>query len=231
MKRNIYIILCIIAVGLLGYTMYYILNSEKTPEVPVSPVVNEQATTTEIIASDTNIYTTKSGKKITLRETNPIGQSLSTLTITTEGFATNTPVILETNKLTNTFYADLNADSFEEMIITTMAQGSGSFGEVFLFTTASNTMLIPITIPEMTEDDSKKGSLFEGYMGHDSFTVLNNTLVRTFPTYMPTDTNDSPTGPTRSVIYTLNEKNGLYSTTFTKGTTTPFSTSTQSSQQ
>lgn len=231
MKKNIYIILCIVSIGLLAYTIYYIVNTAKTPEVPASPIVNEQATTTEAVINDANIYTTKSGQKITLKETNPIGQSLSTLTITTDGFATNTPIILETNKLTNTFYADLNADSFEEMIITTMAQGSGSFGEVFLFTTASNTALLPIAIPEMTEDDSKKGSLFEGYMGHDSFTILNNTLVRTFPTYMQTDTNDSPTGPTRSVVYTLNEKNGLYSVTFVKGTTTPFSTSTQSSQQ
>jgi hypothetical protein len=123
--------------------------------------------------------------------------------------------------MTNSLYADLNNDGFEELIITTMAQGSGSFGEVYMYTTASTSQLLPVSIPEMTEDDTKAGSLFEGYMGHDSFVIKNNELVREFPTYLKSDVMSEPTGPTRNIVYTLTEKNGEYSIVFTKGTTTP----------
>lgn len=215
MKRTIYSILCVIALGLLGYTAYYAMTHVATPEVVVTPV----ATTTPPVIEDKNTYTTKSGKKIKLVETNPAGESLSTITITPSGFATNTPIVLDENKLTNSFYDDLNKDSYEELIITTVSQGSGSFGEVFIFTTASNTQLLPVTIPEITEDDTKIGATFEGYAGHDSFTVINGNLTREFPTYKKTDTNSEPTGPRKSIFYKLVEKNGMYSITFAKATT------------
>lgn len=218
MKRYIYILLCVIALGLLGYTAYYVMSHQtKTPIVTETPT--PVATTTPQV-EDKNTYTTRSGKKITLVETNPVGESLSTIMITPEGFATNTPIVLETNKLTNSFYYDLNNDNFEELIITTVAQGSGSFGEVFLYTTASSTRLLPVEIPEMTEDDTKKGALFEGYMGHDSFSIIDGKLVREFPTYTKTDTNNEPTGPRKSIVYSLVEKKGVYSITFIKNTAT-----------
>jgi hypothetical protein len=220
MKRNIYIILSVATLGFLSYTSYYTITHINTPTVAVvatsTPVV---ATSTPV--EDKTLHVTSSGKKIRVTETNPDGESLSTITITTEGFATNTPIVLETNKMTNVLYTDLNNDSQEELIVTTMSAGSGSFGEVFIFTTASSTVLLPVTIPKMTENDTKKGALFEGYMGHDSFTLLGNTLVREFPTYKKEDTNDEPTGPTKRIIYSLVEKNGMYSIVFVQGTSTP----------
>ncbi len=222
MKRNIYIILCVIALGFLAYTGYYVVTHQAIPNTQaLASSTPPVATTTEVILEDKSLYTTKSGKKIRLLETNPTGESLSTITITTEGFATNTPLLLETNKMTNSLYVDLNNDSYEELIITTTAQGSGSFGEVFIFTTASNTALLPVIIPEMGEEDTKKGALFEGYMGHDSFSVVGNNLIREFPTYKKEDTNDEPTGPRRNITYSLREEKGLYSITLIKGTSTP----------
>jgi hypothetical protein len=229
MKKIIYIILAVMAAALFVYTGYYAINHKATP------VVATVATTTPIVATttqpiDTSTYTTKSGKKIKVIETNPTGDSLSTITITTTGFGTNTPLILETNKLTNFFYADINNDSYEELILTTMSQGSGGYGDAIIYTTASDTLLLPVTIPQISENDTKKGGLFEGYMGHDSFTVANGNLVREFPTYNKTDTNDSPTGPTKSIIYSLVQKKGMYSVTFIKSTTTPLA-STKAVQQ
>lgn len=217
MKRSIYIALCIITLVLLGYTVYYAAThatQAKAPEIPV-------ATTTEVMPEDKSVHTTKDGKKIKLVETNPVGQSLSTITITPSGFSTDTPIVLEVNKMTNALYADLNNDGFEELVITTMAQGSGSYGEVYMYTTASATQLLPVSIPELKEDDTKVGALFEGYMGHDSFTIKNNELVREFPTYLKNDVMSDPTGPTRSIVYTLIEKNGEYSVALTQGTSTP----------
>jgi hypothetical protein len=226
MQKNIYIILCVAAIGLTGYTFYYTMSNVAQP-APITITDPTPIATTTPVVEDPNTYTTKSGKKIKLVETNPAGESLSTVTITPTGFATNSPIILELNKLTNSSYADLNNDGYEELIITTVAQGSGSFGEVFIYTTASDTQLLPVTIPEMSEEDTKKGGLFEGYMGHDSFMLVNGKLSREFPTYAKTDTNNEPTGPRKTVLYTLTEKNGSYSITFSKETssTTPASAS------
>jgi len=217
MNRTIYIILACIAIGFLGYTGYYITSSKE-----VAPVV--ATTTPEVLVTpveDKDTYTTNTGKKITVKETNPTGESLSTLTITTSGFATNSPIVLEANKLTNKFYADINNDTFEELIITTMAQGSGGYGEAYIFITASNTSLLPVTVPEIAEKETGKNGIFEGYQGYDSFNIVNGALVREFPTYNKSDTNDTPTGPRRAVMYTLTEKNGVYSIMFVKATSTP----------
>jgi hypothetical protein len=81
---------------------------------------------------------------------------------------------------------------------------------VFIYTTASDTQLLPVAIPEMTENDTKKGALLEGYMGHDSYSVKNGVLTRSFPTYKKTDTNSEPTGPTKTILYTIVEKMGTY---------------------
>lgn len=220
MKRNIYIILSLVTLGLLSYTSYYTATHKENLTPPSIATSTPIAETTEPQIEDKNVHTTKSGKKIKLTETNPTGESLSTVTITTEGFATNTPIVLETNKMTNSFYADLNNDSNEELIITTTAAGSGSFGEVFIFTTASTTSLLLVTVPEISEEDTQKGALFEGYMGHDSFNILGNSLIREFPTYKKEDTNNEPTGPTKKIMYTLNEKEGIYFVTFTQTAST-----------
>jgi hypothetical protein len=220
MKRNIYIILCLVTLGLLSYTSYYTITHKDGSAALTAATSTPVVATTTVQVEDKNTHITKSGKKIKLIETNPTGESLSTITIITEGFATNTPIVLETNKMTNSFYADLNNDSREELIITTSAAGSGSFGEAFIFTTASATTLLPVTIPEITEDDTKKGAFFEGYMGHDSFSIIGNSLIREFPTYKKEDTNNEPTGPIKRIIYSLEEKDGSYFITFTQGTTT-----------
>lgn len=222
MKRNIYIALCVVALLLLAYTAYFAMSTKTTPVTTQAPVATSTlviATTTPSVEKSTT-YTTKSGKKIKITETNPIGESLSTITIDPMGFSTNTPIVLDTNKLTNSLYVDLNKDSFEELIITTVSQGSGSFGEVFIFTTASTSMLLPVRIPEMSEADTEKGGLFEGYMGHDSYSIVSDTLIREFPTFKKTDTNSEPTGPRRSIIYSLVKKDMDYTIVFIKGTTT-----------
>ncbi len=219
MKRNIYLGLVIATLVLLGYVIYYVLTHKETAPVistiEFSPIV--ATTTPEVEKKEPIFYTTSSGKKIQVAETNPIGESLSTITVTTIGFATDTPIVIETNKLSNFWYADLNKDTHEELIITTTSQGSGGFGEVIIFTTASSSRLLPVTVPAITEKDTEKGNLFEGYMGRDSFALVNGRLVQEFPTYNKTDVMSDPTGPRRSVIYTLSEKNGSYSITFLAG--------------
>ena len=49
-------------------------------------------------------------------------------------------------------------------------------------------------------DDSK---LSRGYMGHDEFSVIENSLGRRFPLYLDGDTNAKPSGGKRQLEYKL----------------------------
>ena len=218
MKKNIYITLLIIDVALIVYTGYYVATKPSAPAVIVTATSTEEVSPPNENPPVVRTFPTLSGKKIIVSETNPVGESLSTIAITTEGFASNTPLTLEKNKLTNFFLTDLNKDGFEEFIMITTAQGSGSYGEAIMFTTAKNQSLTPVTIPELTEEDTQKGSLFEGYMGHDTFNVIDGLFVREFPIYTATGTNSTLTGLTQKILYTLNEQAGSYAVTFSKAT-------------
>ena len=221
MQKALYSILIIITLGLIGYVGYYTTTHKKQPStlLSIATPVEDVATSTKEI-EDKNMLTTISGKKIHIEETAPADQELSTITLTPSGFATNTPIVLETNKLVDFFLADLNHDTSEELILIT-GGGSQAYGEATIFTTASSAGLILVAIPEITESDTKKGKLFEGYRGHDSFLLVDGALVRTFKAYSQKDTDDNPTGDMRAILYTLTEALGKYSITFSKGTSTP----------
>jgi heat shock protein HslJ len=220
MKKPTYVFLLLITIPLLGYTLYY--SSTQQPSIQ-EPLLSVTATTTEELASATTteintkkLLTTRTGKTITIEESNPVSASLSSITITPNGFSTNTPLIVETNKLTDSFLVDINKDSFDELILVTQSQGSGSYGEALMYTTINDTGLTPIPIPKVGENDTKKGGLFEGYMGHDTFTVATDTLIREFPTYTATDTNSNPTGKPAKLFYSLTMSSGTTVVTFSK---------------
>jgi hypothetical protein len=237
MKKPAYIFLLLVTTSLIAYTLYY--SSSHLPE-SVDPLLSLtelpqeetlSATTTVPTGTKSAItLTTHTGKTITLSESNPNGESLSTVTITPSNFATNTPIVVETNKLTNSFLADLNNDTFDELILITQAQGSSSYGDALIYTTQNDTELTPVPVQTLTEDDTKKGGLFEGYMGHDTFTVASGTLVREFPTYTATDTNAIPTGKKTRLVYALTITTNKALVTFSKEKTTLSQVATSSPQ-
>ncbi len=230
MKKIIYIILLIIDVALMAYAGYYIVANRSTPASTVVTV----ATSTEIVPAVVNppinrTFPLANNKTIIVSETNPNGESMSTLEITTTGFASNTPITLEKNKLTGFLRGDFNQDTHEELVILTTSQASGNYGEATIFTTANSQNITTVRVPELTEEDTKKGALFEGYSGYDSFKVIENNLVREFPQYLPVGgTSSSTSTTTQRVLYVLNEKDGEYFITYAK-TPTSLATSTPSS--
>jgi hypothetical protein len=56
-----------------------------------------------------------------------------------------------------------------------------------------------IYLPEIREGEAH----FEGYMGHDSFTIKGRQLGRVFTVYNQGDTNANPTGGRRKLVYGL----------------------------
>lgn len=145
-------------------------------------------------------YTTRSGKSIHVTETHPVGQSLSDVSIKTVGFEYNLEETLsDIDPIKDVHIADLDSNGFDEIYIITVSAGSGSYGNVIAYASNRDKSLSMINFPEIREGDER----FTGYMGHDTFTIIINRLVRSFPIYLTADTGSRPTGGTRRVTYEL----------------------------
>jgi hypothetical protein len=145
-------------------------------------------------------YTTKTGKTIIVLETHPVGQSLSTIAITTKGFEQNDAQTYEDrDPISDVFLSDLDGNGFDEIYIITTSAGSGSYGTVLGFASNKDKSLSMINFPETQESDKN----FEGYMGHDTFKIEDQKLVRIFPVYNDGDTNRNSTGRSRKLVYGL----------------------------
>ena len=94
---------------------------------------------------------------------------------------------------------DLNSDGSPELLICTQSIGSGSYGNVYAFS-VNNKKSISQVYFQPTAENKK---INQWYMGHDEFSVLENSLIQRFPIYQENDSNANPTGGTRQVSYTL----------------------------
>lgn len=145
-------------------------------------------------------YTTGSGKSLLIEERHPVGQSLSDIAVTSTGFEHNlSEVFTDRDPIKSVHVADLDGNGFDEFYIVTVSSGSGSYGDVIGLASNRDKSLSLIYLPEAREGDE----FFSGYMGHDSFSIVGNRLVRSFPVYLPADTNNDPSGGTRRLSYGL----------------------------
>ncbi len=145
-------------------------------------------------------FKTKTGKTIIVTETHPLGNSLSTIVISTKDFEHN---YLETFKdvdpVADLFIAVLDENGFDEIYIITMSAGAGIYGNVLGFASNKDKSLSGINISNVDTNDRA----FKGYMGHDVFSIKDQKLIRSFPIYVKEDTNQKPTGGNRNLIYGL----------------------------
>lgn len=145
-------------------------------------------------------YKTKTGKTIIISETHPVGQSLSTIEVTTKDFEHNySEIYQDRNPILDVFVADLDENGFDEIYIVTISAGYRSHGTVLGFASNKDKSLSMINFPEIQARDEN----FKGYMGHDIFKIEDQKLVRIFPIYNQEDTNQIPTGGTRKLVYGL----------------------------
>ena len=152
-------------------------------------------------------HKTKTGKTIIISVTHPVGQSLSTIEISTKDFEHNYLEIYEDrDPILDVFVADLDGNGFDEIYIITTSVGSGSYGTVLGFASNKDKSLSMINFPEIQEGDEN----FEGYMGHDTFKIENQKLVRIFPIYNKGDTNQNSTGGIRKLVYGLYQGEAMW---------------------
>jgi heat shock protein HslJ len=229
MNKTMYLVLCGVTVAAIAGISYYAFTVAKTPPsvVTTTPPV---ATSTEPAPKE---YKTMTGKVISVLDTHPLGESLSTVTVTGKDFGTSSTFTFEKDRLEDVFTADLDKNGFDEIYLITRSQGSGSAAEITAFASNNDESLSQIAIPELTDADTSKGGLFEHYMGHDSFGIKNGLLTRSFPLYMASDTQNNPTGGTETLVYSLVSSTSGYSLQVSKlqpvATTTTATTTASSS--
>jgi hypothetical protein len=127
--------------------------------------------------------------------------SITRVTITPSGLGRdNQPVSREIDgTVTGAEVADLNGDGSPEIYVYVTSAGSGSYGSLVAYGANQRQSLSEVYLLPISEDVEAS----KGYMGHDSFAVSGNTLVRHFPLYKAGDRNAQPTGGSRQISYRL----------------------------
>jgi hypothetical protein len=170
--------------------------AKPAPASPVTPSTANKAAN-KSAAFDRTL--TEQG--ITFHVTSPNSGSLNPLRIQPSGLKADNTLIERQieGTVTNAEVADLNVDGSPELYVYVTSAGSGSYGSLVAYSANKGKSLSEIYLPPIEEDKTAT----KGYMGHDEFAVVENTLVRRFPVYKDGDTNSQPTGGTRQIQYKL----------------------------
>ena len=138
---------------------------------------------------------------ITYHVTSPNSGSINRVTITPSGLERdNSPIEIEVDgTIMGAEVGDLNADGAPEIYVYAVSAGSGSYGSLIGYSPNNRKSLTPVYLPPVSDNPETA----PGYMGHDEFAVVENSLVQRFPVYEDGDTNAQPTGGTRQVQYRL----------------------------
>ncbi|WP_191859359.1 PliI family lysozyme inhibitor of I-type lysozyme [Hanstruepera ponticola] len=108
---------------------------------------------------------------------------------------------IDGEEVINAEVEDLNSDGSPELFVFTRSVGSGSYGNVYAFSVNNKKSMSEVYFQPTAENSE----INKGYMGHDEFSLVENTLGQRFPIYKEGDTNAEPTGGTRQVSYRLVE--------------------------
>jgi len=143
--------------------------------------------------------------------------SLNQLTITPSGLSIKNDVIKQEidGFVTGAEVADINSDGSPEIYVYVNSAGSGAYGSLVAYSANHKKSLSGIYLTPLEND--KKNSV--GYMGHDEFTVIENSLARRFPVYNEDDANCCPKGGTRQLQYKLVPGEATWQLKLVKSTT------------
>jgi len=127
--------------------------------------------------------------------------SIHQLTITPSGLKIDNRAMKDEiyGSVTGAEIADINADGSPELYVYVNSSGSGSYGSLVAYSANNKKSLSHIYLAPLEYD--KVNSV--GYMGHDEFTIIENSLARRFPVYNEGDPNCCPKGGTRQLQYKL----------------------------
>jgi hypothetical protein len=155
--------------------------------------------------SDSKEYFTKSGKMFLVDIDHSMGASICTVEVETKGFdiANTTHKLGTLDPVKNIFLSDLDDNGFEEIYLITQSAGSGSYVNIYGIASNKDKSTSPVYVRPVSEKQMEKGGLFEGFMGHNNFSLQNNKLINSFPVYKNEDSNAKPTGGNKKIEYRL----------------------------
>jgi hypothetical protein len=136
-----------------------------------------------------------------------MGQSLRTIEVHTKDFEHNYSEEFENmDPISDIMISDLDENGFDEIYIVTTSAGSGSYGSVLGFASNKDKSLSIINFPDFERDDP----LFEGYLGHDTFSIEERKLVRIFPVYTKNIIHQKEAYGKRKLIYGLHPGEAMW---------------------
>ena len=92
----------------------------------------------------------------------------------------------------------MNDDGFPDLLLCVYSGDKYEKGTILGIYSSENTSLMGASFPDIYDDPK----LREGYKGHDEFTTMVGSLLRSFPIYKAGDT-DTATGGTRVIQYKI----------------------------
>ncbi|MEA2115294.1 MAG: PliI family lysozyme inhibitor of I-type lysozyme [Thermodesulfobacteriota bacterium] len=139
--------------------------------------------------------------EISFQVTCPNAGSINQLTITPSGLTIDNSIIEQKieGTVSGAEIADLNSDGSPEIYVYVTSAGSGSYGDLVAYSSNNNKSISGIYLAPLTDDSINS----KGYMGHDAFSIVDNSLRREFPIYKQDDTNTHPSGGMRQLQYKL----------------------------
>jgi len=147
---------------------------------------------------DTTIQIGKVGYRISCNNKKP---DENTITIAPVGFenTATTATFTFKGRVTGAEIDDFNNDGYPDMVAYAYTGISGEIGSIIGISSSENKGFMPIMFPDIYNDPK----LRVGYKGHDTFRLVEGTLMRSFPIYNPSDAADNPTGGKRVVQYNV----------------------------
>lgn len=129
----------------------------------------------------TKEYKTKTGKTFVVETSHPEGASLSNIKVSLKEVPGAEMKFDNVDVVNKVMLADLDADGFDEIYITTTSAGSGSYGNLYGVSSLKDKSVSGVYMAPVENADMGKGKQFEGYEGHDDFELVDNSMIRSFP--------------------------------------------------
>ena len=106
-------------------------------------------------------------------------------------------VSIRDGRLEEIWIDDIDENGRLDVIINTRSAGSGGYCIIDIYEMNRNKLI---------KKEFILPTNFDGYMGHDSFSINNKKLIRSYPFYRPSDSNANPTGGQSIWIYDFKKK-------------------------
>lgn len=156
---------------------------------------------------DTTVKIGKYGFKVNCRNKEIKSNQLSVRPLGYESPANETMTYPIRGRVSGVQVDDLNNDGLADLILFIYSDSAAIHGTVFAFISDGDKSLLPCALADPALD----GKISGGYKGHDTFSLLQGTLLQRFPIFKPGDTDDKPTGGRRTIQYNVTKgESGRY---------------------